>query len=424
MNARRRRLLADLPLRGLAPKTQPCDLDAVTHRAHHDRRAPDQIRAEALRQYCRYWTNEKQVAESTRRRHLYGIRFFSERTLQRPWPVFELLRPRKRQTLPVVLSVPEVRHGRGLVHNRKAHMCRRLSSACGVRWTAGTRLQASDLAPVRLLGRVSNGQGGHDRCVPRAPRVLAWWREDGQSARPRPWVVPARHGPPPRSPTTLPKTCTVVARRSGLAKDASIPTRRHSSATHLVARGGPRRAMQALLGHTSPRTTARSTPLTPQACAGGPAAINALLAALCALWSPSCQRGRPSYGGTAASTWTRSAKSGGPGTVGRERTSWPAARSPAGGTCTTGTTAAASPMSTAPAAIAAVPSATTTTPKPGWQSGGRNAYRGPPCLSSCPCPTSGECSSAATSRASTTAYAAPRRQRSSHWPRPRLMSGG
>ena len=126
MHALRRRMLEDLPRRGLAPKPQPCDLDAVKHLAYHYRRAPDQISAEELRPYCLYLITEKQGAERTRRLHLYGIRFFDERTLQRPWPVFELMRPRKRQTLPVVLSVQEVRHGLGLVHNRKAPMCLRL----------------------------------------------------------------------------------------------------------------------------------------------------------------------------------------------------------------------------------------------------------------------------------------------------------
>ena len=53
-----------------------------------------------------------------------------------------------------------------------------------------------------------------------------------------------------------------------------------------------------------------------------------------------------------------------------------------GGTCSKVTTVAASIMSTTPAATAAVPSATTTIPKPGWKSGGRNACRCPTFMSS------------------------------------------
>ena len=102
MTALRRRMLEDLQLRGLAPRTQQCYVQAVHQLAQHYRRAPDQLSEAELRQYFLFLLNEKQVAESTFRIHLYGIRFFYERTLKRPWPVFDLVRPRKSQQLPVV----------------------------------------------------------------------------------------------------------------------------------------------------------------------------------------------------------------------------------------------------------------------------------------------------------------------------------
>jgi len=65
MTALRRRLAEDLQLRGLVPRTQQCSLDAVKHLAPHDRRAPDHMSEEELRQYFLYVLNEQQVAEST-----------------------------------------------------------------------------------------------------------------------------------------------------------------------------------------------------------------------------------------------------------------------------------------------------------------------------------------------------------------------
>jgi hypothetical protein len=190
MTALRRRLLEDRQLRGLAPRTQPWYLEAVTHLTHHDRRAPDQMSEAELRQYFLFLINDTQVAERTLRVHLDGIRFFSERTVQRPWPVFDLF-------------------------------------------------------------------------VPRAPRGLALWRAYWRRQRPRPWVFPARDGSAPLSPTALHKPCTAVVRQSAIPKEASIQTRRHASATHLLERGGSLRVIQERLGHKSPRTTARSTHLTP-----------------------------------------------------------------------------------------------------------------------------------------------------------------
>ena len=64
MTALRRRLREDLQRRGLAPKTQQRSLEAVKHLAQDYQRAPDQIRAEEIRQYFLYLINEKKVAAS------------------------------------------------------------------------------------------------------------------------------------------------------------------------------------------------------------------------------------------------------------------------------------------------------------------------------------------------------------------------
>jgi hypothetical protein len=50
LTALRRRLREDLQLRGLAPKTRQCSLEAVKHLAQQDRQAPDQISEEEIRQ--------------------------------------------------------------------------------------------------------------------------------------------------------------------------------------------------------------------------------------------------------------------------------------------------------------------------------------------------------------------------------------
>jgi integrase/recombinase XerD len=280
MTTLRRRMLEDLQLRGLAPKTQQCSVAAVRQLAHYYRRPPDQLSDEELRQSFLSLRNEKNVAESTFRIHLYGIRFFYERTLTRPWPVFDLGRPRHPQTLPVVLSPQEGRDLLARVKNPPAQMCLRLIYACGLRLTEGTQLQVSDIDAQRMLGQVRCGTGGKARCVPLAPRVLTLLRAYWQRQRPRPWLFPARHQQTPLPATTLQKTFKLVVRQSRIPKDASIQTLRHSYATHLLERGVSLRVIQELLGHNSPRTTARYTHLTPPPLDAVHATIATLMADL------------------------------------------------------------------------------------------------------------------------------------------------
>lgn len=280
MTSLRHRMLEDLQLRGLAPRTQQCYIEAVKHLSQHYRRAPNQLTEEEIRQYFLYLLNEKKVAESTFRIHLYGIRFFYEITLQRPWPVLTLIRPRHSRKLPVVLSPQEVRSLLASVVNPKAGMCLRMIYACGLRLREGTHLQVSDIDPHRMLVCVRQGKGRKDRLVPLAARTLELLRVYWQRARPRPWLFPARDQQMPLPATTLQKTFKLVVRQSGFAKDASIHTLRHSYATHLLERGVSLRVIQELLGHRSPSTTARYTHLTLKTFDIVHATINALMADL------------------------------------------------------------------------------------------------------------------------------------------------
>jgi len=57
----------------------------------------------------------------------------------------------------------------------------------------------------------------------------------------------------------------LVVRETGIQKWVHCQTLRHSYATHLLEAGVHLRLIQEYLGHTSPKTTAQYTHLTPQA---------------------------------------------------------------------------------------------------------------------------------------------------------------
>ena len=67
---------------------------------------------------------------------------------------------------------------------------------------------------------------------------------------------------------------------SGLQKQATVHTLRHSYATHLLEAGISLRLIQAYLGHSSPKTTTLYTHLTPQAQISATEVINQLSAEL------------------------------------------------------------------------------------------------------------------------------------------------
>ena len=109
MTELRRRMIEDMQLHGYSEKTQQAYLSAVRGLAKYYRRSPDELSAEEIRQFFLYLVNEKAVASGTLNIYLCGIKFFYEKTLEREWTIFDLVRPKKRKKLPVVLSVYEVR---------------------------------------------------------------------------------------------------------------------------------------------------------------------------------------------------------------------------------------------------------------------------------------------------------------------------
>lgn len=262
MSAIRQRMIEDMQLHGYSAKTQTAYLGAVRGLAGHYHRSPGDITQEELRSYFLYLVKERGVARSTLTIHLSGIKFFFEKTLKREWLIFNLVRPKKRTKLPVVLSPDEVKHILSLVKTPTVRMALTVIYACGLRLSEGLQLKVQDIDSSRMLLWVRNGKGGKDRCVPLPERLLELLREYWKRHRPRLYLFPNQKKREPFCATTLQKTFKIVLLQSGIRKAASIHTLRHSYATHLLERGINLRVIQELLGHQSPQTTARYTHLT------------------------------------------------------------------------------------------------------------------------------------------------------------------
>src|SRR4030066_1647559 len=166
MSAIRERMNEDMQLHGSSAKTQTAYLGAVRGLAGHYHRTPENITQDELRSYFLYLVKERGVARSTLMIHLSGIRFFFEKTLKREWLIFNLVRPKKRKKLPVVLSPDDVKHLLSLVQHPTVRMVLTVIYACGLRLSEGIQLKVHDIDSTRMLVWVRDGKGGKDRGVP------------------------------------------------------------------------------------------------------------------------------------------------------------------------------------------------------------------------------------------------------------------
>jgi len=258
-------MIQDLQLHGYAERTQQSYIAAVGLLARYFNRSPDLLGDEEIRQYFLHLINVKQASRSTVRQYLSGIKFFYETTLVRPLPVFDLIKPRKRIKLPVVLSTAEVRTILRQVRHPLARMALTLIYACGLRLSEGRQVRTGDIDGERRLLWVRDGKGGKDRSVPLPEAVLEqlryYWKAQHLTG---PWLFPAPRDHGPVGVSLLQKVFKAALHESSVNKNASIRTLRHSYATHLLEQGVDLRVIQSLLGHTSPQTTTIYTHITPR----------------------------------------------------------------------------------------------------------------------------------------------------------------
>lgn len=283
MTALRQKMLEDMQLRGLAVRTQEAYLLAVSQLARHYHKSPDQINEEELRQYFLFLKNEKRAARATCTIALCGIKFFFERTLGREWKTFEFLRPPKEKKLPVVLSVAEVGRVLRYVHRSRYRVCLTTIYACGLRLLEGVRLQVKDIDGSRQLLHISQGKGGKDRYVPLPSACLTMLRQHWRTHRNATWLFPSpfEQVNGPMNESGVQRAFRAALQESGIHKDATVHTLRHSYATHLLEAGVNLRIIQSYLGHASPATTVIYTHMTSNTEAQTRQTINELV---CSLW--------------------------------------------------------------------------------------------------------------------------------------------
>ncbi|MCB8951817.1 MAG: site-specific integrase [Ardenticatenales bacterium] len=280
MTVLRQRMLADMQLRGLAVKTQEAYLRAVRQLAEYYHKSPDQIDEEEIRAYFLYLKNEKKASRSACTIALCGLKFFYQRTLQREWGVFDLMRPAKEQKLPVILSQEEVSAILNHVRLPQYRACLSTLYACGLRLQEGTHLRVEDVDSARMTLWVRQGKGNKDRGVPLPQPTLALLRRHWSSHRHPILMFPARNAADATKPvgdSSVQRAFKAALQASGIQKPATVHTLRHSWATHLLDGGINLRLIQQWLGHRSLQTTARYLHLTRPAAERAGVVINQLM---------------------------------------------------------------------------------------------------------------------------------------------------
>ena len=257
MSPLRLRMIEDMTIRNLSPTTQKSYVHHVFKFSRHFGRPLREADVEDVRAYQAHLVSLG-LSWGSLNQAVCALRFFFGVTMGRPDLPERIVYARQPRRLPVILSPEEVARFLESVCGLRNRAALTVAYATGLRVSEVTRLKISDIDSRRGIIRIEQGKGGKDRQVMLSEQLLSVLRAYLRAARPRPrtWLFPGRDLDRPLHPQVLNSVCTVAREVADLDKRVTPHTLRHSFATHLLEAGTDIRIIQALLGHSSPTTTA------------------------------------------------------------------------------------------------------------------------------------------------------------------------
>lgn len=257
----RQRMIDDMRMRKLSPKTQSAYIRAVSQLYSFLKHSPDTASAEDLRRYQLYMV-DRGISPISLNAAITGLKFFCEITLDRPALMAKMQSVHLPLKLPVVLSRDEVARLISFAGSLRNKTVPSVAYGAGLRVSELAALKVSDIDSQRMTLRIEQGKGSKDRYAMLSPAMLeclrTWWRTARAEGHPLQggWLFPGLNPIEQISTRQLSRVIHAAADAAQIDKRVSMHTLRHSFATHLLEQKVDIRVIQVLLGHKKLETTA------------------------------------------------------------------------------------------------------------------------------------------------------------------------
>ena len=254
MKTLREQFIQQLQLKGKSPRTIRNYVSCIIALAMYYRIAPDLLSIQQIRDYFQYCLVEKGLSKSWMNQTISALKILFVDVLKREWSRLDIPRPQREIKLPIVLSKGETKKILNALRNIKHRALLTLTYSSGLRLSEVRYLKITDIDSSRMLVRVEQGKGNKDRYTVLSPIALVLLRTYWKMYKPKYWLFENAVGQPVPE-TTVQHTFKNALVKSGVKKDASVHTLRHSFATHMMEDGVALPVIQQMLGHKSLKTT-------------------------------------------------------------------------------------------------------------------------------------------------------------------------
>ena len=220
---------------------------------HHKDVSLKHINESMIHNYLQSLVHQKK-SSSYINQMINSIKFYYEVVLEMPNRFYSIDRPIKKETLPKVISLEEVKLIINNTNNIKHRCIVSLLYSAGLRRSELLNLKLEDIDSKRMVINIRNSKGGKDRITILSPILLKELRIYYKDWKPKTYlfegIVNKQY-----SGTSVSRIIDKARLKSGIIKKVTPHMLRHSFATHLLENGTDLRYIQVLLGHNSTRTT-------------------------------------------------------------------------------------------------------------------------------------------------------------------------
>lgn len=157
-------LLKHLKLKGLQPKTIDAYSRAIRQIGEYFDFQLDQLSENQLLDYFSRQLDSH--SWSAVKLGLYGLKFYYEHVLHKPWVAVALIKPPKTQRLPDILTIDEVKRILATTRVLSYRVLFFTLYSLGLRLGEGLRLQLGDIDAARGRVHIRDAKGNRDRLVP------------------------------------------------------------------------------------------------------------------------------------------------------------------------------------------------------------------------------------------------------------------
>jgi len=260
----RRRMMEDMRMRKLTPKTQQQYLRYVRQLAAYLHRSPDTATVEDLRNYQLYLVDHG-TSPISLNAAINGLKFFFNVTLGRPELMAKMHPVRIPKRLPTVLSREECARLIAAASHLQHQVALSVTYGAGLRSSEIASLKVTDIDSERMTLRIQEGKGDRERYAMLSPvmleRLRTWYRVGRAQGRilKDGWLFPGLNAVEHISERQLNRVIHTAALDAGIHKRVMMHSLRHAFATHLLEQKEDIRVIQVLLGHAKLETTALYT---------------------------------------------------------------------------------------------------------------------------------------------------------------------